>query len=324
MVVDYENGLVSIITPCFNGKEYIDQCFDSVLKQTYKKIEFIFVDDGSTDGSFAAAQTWKAKFHAEGLDFICLSKKNGGAASAVDLALKHMTGEFFEVLDIDDYIYPRNIEAKVDYLRQRPELQFVRNEGEIYNIEKQMVVSKFTVNESDGQERNICDDLIFGKTYNWAGAYLIRSHSFVLQNKGLDIYISRYGQNMQLLLPIAWISNCGFVQENLTRYNEYPASISHSRGYERNLELLDGYKCIRCEVLKHIDVLSEPLANQIEQYYLRKKMEVAYRFNRKKDALRFYQMLNPKTKKDIIFSFRIKYPILETAFMFLAKLTGKR
>ena len=46
-----EEGLVSIITPCFNSERYVEEFFNSILNQTYPKIEVIFVNDGSTDGT---------------------------------------------------------------------------------------------------------------------------------------------------------------------------------------------------------------------------------------------------------------------------------
>ena len=46
-----EKGLVSVLTPCFNGEKFIDRLLDSILLQDYRKIEFIFVDDGSIDST---------------------------------------------------------------------------------------------------------------------------------------------------------------------------------------------------------------------------------------------------------------------------------
>ena len=50
--------LVSIITPCFNGETFIDRYFESVYKQTYKNLEVVFVNDGSTDNTGLVALKW--------------------------------------------------------------------------------------------------------------------------------------------------------------------------------------------------------------------------------------------------------------------------
>lgn len=45
----FDENIVSIIVPCFNGERYIEKCFNSILEQTYREIQFIFCDDGSSD-----------------------------------------------------------------------------------------------------------------------------------------------------------------------------------------------------------------------------------------------------------------------------------
>ena len=54
--------LVSIITPCYNGEEYLASCLDSVLAQTYDNVEFILVNDGSNDKTALIAEAYKEKF----------------------------------------------------------------------------------------------------------------------------------------------------------------------------------------------------------------------------------------------------------------------
>ena len=57
-----EKGLVSVLTPCFNGEKFIDGLLDSILLQDYRKIEFIFVDDGSIDSTGDIITNYKQKF----------------------------------------------------------------------------------------------------------------------------------------------------------------------------------------------------------------------------------------------------------------------
>lgn len=305
---------VTIIIPCYNGRNFIKQCFSAILKQTYKNLEIIFVDDGSDDNSFIEAKQWEQKFNNVGINLICLKKENGGAASAVNTAFTKLSGEYFEVLDIDDYIYPQNIECKVRYLNEHPEIMFVRNDGEIYNIQKKEVVSHFCIRDSEKRTYNIFEELLFGKTYNWAGTFLIRTEAFIDVNKGMEIYNSRYGQNMQLLLPVAYYSKCGFVKEILTRYNEYPSSTSHDLRYNKNLALLEGYEDIRINVLSRLQLINEKKLGEIKQFYLRKKMELAATFNYKDGVKIFYNQLTNKSWRDLILYLRVKYSIVDVGF----------
>ncbi|WP_153059149.1 glycosyltransferase family 2 protein, partial [Streptococcus suis] len=82
--------LISIIIPVYMVESYIEQCIQSVQKQTYKRLEVLIVDDGSPDKSIE-----KAKAITQGDDrFIYLQKKNSGLADARNMGLDHATGEY--------------------------------------------------------------------------------------------------------------------------------------------------------------------------------------------------------------------------------------
>jgi len=95
---------VSIIIPVYNTSEYLQDCFDSILKQSYPSWECIIVDDGSTDSSWSICEAWSKKDRR----FKALHKSNGGQSSARNLALDHVTGDYITFLDSDDY-YDNNL-----------------------------------------------------------------------------------------------------------------------------------------------------------------------------------------------------------------------
>lgn len=92
--------IVSIIVPVYNASEHIDLCVNSIMNQTYKNLEIILVNDGSTDNSLAILKKFKA------LDdrIIVINKKNGGVASARNMGLKKSTGYYVMFMDNDDYM----------------------------------------------------------------------------------------------------------------------------------------------------------------------------------------------------------------------------
>ncbi len=317
--MDVEKELVSIIIPCYNGVKFIDNNFESILKQTYKKIEIIFVDDGSTDGSFEKACSYSNAFNKEGMELVCVRKENGGAASAVNQALKIMKGEFFQLFDIDDYIYPENIAEKVSYLKANNNCAFVRNEGELFNVEKNAVVSLFSARKKEKRKYKIFNDLVFGKTWNWPGSFLIRSKVFFEVNKGWEIYLSRFGQSMQILLPMSYYYECGYISKVLTRYMEYPKSVSHVSSYEKNIDLLEGYKNIRINVLKQMGIMDKKLLNKIEQFYLKQKLDLAIRMRNEQEIEKFYSQIR-KTLKIRILMFTYKRKGLKELYVKIAKI----
>jgi glycosyltransferase involved in cell wall biosynthesis len=103
--------LVSIIVPVYNGSNYMKEAIESALKQTYDNLEIIVVNDGSNDNgqTEAIAKSYEDKIH-------YYSKPNGGTASALNLGIKHMKGEYFSWLSHDDQYYPDKITRQVDEL----------------------------------------------------------------------------------------------------------------------------------------------------------------------------------------------------------------
>lgn len=94
------NSLVSIIVPCYNQGQYLEEALDSVLKQSYLNWECIIVNDGSTDITEEVAKKWLAKDSR----FQYFSKENGGLCSARNFGISHSSGEFILPLDADDKI----------------------------------------------------------------------------------------------------------------------------------------------------------------------------------------------------------------------------
>ena len=93
-------SLISVIVPVYNIEEYICDSIDSILNQSYKNIEVLIVDDGSTDNTGKICDEYAAKDNRVSVFHI----ENGGAAHARNVALDKMTGEYVAFVDGDDYI----------------------------------------------------------------------------------------------------------------------------------------------------------------------------------------------------------------------------
>lgn len=104
---------VSIIIPVYNGANYLKEAIESAISQTYKNLEIIVVNDGSNDNGKT--------------DKICRSygnkikyfiKENGGPASALNLGIEKMNGEYFSWLSHDDLYYPQKVENQVKFIEK--------------------------------------------------------------------------------------------------------------------------------------------------------------------------------------------------------------
>jgi glycosyltransferase involved in cell wall biosynthesis len=103
---------VSIVIPVYNGANYLREAIDSALAQSYENIEIIVVNDGSTDGG-KTEETAKSY----GDKLLYLHKENGGVASALNLGIKKMRGEYFSWLSHDDVYCPDKVEVQINYLK---------------------------------------------------------------------------------------------------------------------------------------------------------------------------------------------------------------
>ena len=90
---------VSIIIPVFNGANYLREAIDSALKQTYENIEVLVINDGSDDNGKTEAI---ARSYGDKLRYF--HKENGGVASALNLGIKEMAGEYFSWLSHDSQL----------------------------------------------------------------------------------------------------------------------------------------------------------------------------------------------------------------------------
>ncbi len=98
--------LISIIVPVYNVEAYLKRCIESILNQTYKDIEIILVDDGSTDNSSKICDEYKNKDKR----IKVIHKVNGGLSSARNRGLDIAKGKYIGFVDSDDYISPKMYE----------------------------------------------------------------------------------------------------------------------------------------------------------------------------------------------------------------------
>ena len=100
---------ISVIVPVYNTKEYIEDCVKRILSQTYKKIELILVDDGSTDGSADICDMFKRVDKR----VIVVHKRNEGVSAARNDGFNIASGEYFAFVDSDDIIEPNMYELLI-------------------------------------------------------------------------------------------------------------------------------------------------------------------------------------------------------------------
>ncbi len=93
-------GLVSVIVPIFNMEEYVEQCIETLVNQTYENIEILLIDDGSTDSSPQKCAEWAKRDQR----IVFLQKKNEGLSATRNYGVNHSSGEYLMFVDSDDWV----------------------------------------------------------------------------------------------------------------------------------------------------------------------------------------------------------------------------
>ena len=241
--------LVSIIVPCYNGERFIVRCIGSILTQTYKNIEIIFVDDGSTDHTSEIIKKYPQVSY--------IYQENVGLGGAVKKGISHIKGEYLALLDIDDLLLPNSIEKRVKFLETHPDYDVVQTNGYYTTEDSINKPTRLWVDKTEEKERVfIFEDLVTGRINNWSCGHMTRTKPLLDFYQKHDFYPSRNGQNLQILMPLAYKGKRGFIDEALALYiyqeNSLSQVVDKEIAFERIRKNYLGYTDIRLHMLKDI------------------------------------------------------------------------
>ena len=133
-------NLVSTIIPVYNRPKMLMEAVESVLAQTYRPIEIIISDDGSTDDT---PQVIRKLVDAQPDVIKCVRNSNRGAGHAREAGRQLARGEFIQYLDSDDLLLPRKFEIQVQTLRENPDCGIAYGKSRFVNIEGKVLADPF-------------------------------------------------------------------------------------------------------------------------------------------------------------------------------------
>ena len=303
--------MVSLIIPCYNAEKYIGRCLDSVLNQTDRNIELIVVNDGSTDKTARIIEDYRHVLESDITRFIYISQENEGVGAACNNALKKVTGEFLTLLDADDIMLPESIEIRRKWLEEHSTYGLVRTNGYYVTEDNLELCNRLLeVNEYMKNKENVLNELFNGTTYLWPGTYMIRMNVLDKLYPDREIYPSRNGQNMQLVMMAAYVSKAGFIDIPLMKYVLQKESLSHfSSGnvMQKELNAMEGYKDIRKHLVKQFmnEDDQDKWNDKIDKLYANIYLDIALKHKDKDFAKSCYE--NIKHKGNIEINQQINY-----------------
>lgn len=131
--------LVSVIVPVYNVEKYLPRCLDSLVNQTYEKLEILLVDDGSTDSSGEICDAYAAKDNRIRVFHI----HNGGVSNARNLALDNMTGDYVTFVDSDDWLEVNWVENALCELKKADVLLYIGGYVKSYSNSEDKIIHKY-------------------------------------------------------------------------------------------------------------------------------------------------------------------------------------
>lgn len=207
-----EKDLISIIVPVYNVEKYLEKCIQSVLKQTYKKFEVIFINDGSTDNSLDILK----KYREIDERIIIINKVNAGTGAARNDGLDRAKGEFISFLDSDDWYEQDYLEKLYKNLKTNNSDVAICNLKVVYENEKKVKnlniysFQKINLKEEPKKLLRILEmPVLWNKLYKME---VIRKYriEFPTLSKGEDvIFLYRFFSN---------VFNVSKTEENLYNY----------------------------------------------------------------------------------------------------------
>ena len=255
---------------------------DSLLMQTYKNVEFFFVNDGSTDHTEDIFLEYKPKLEQKGWKVIYHKQPNGGAAKAVNFGLGRFSGKYLTWPDSDDILYSNCLQRRVEYMEMHPECDLLLTSVDTCNqdnLDYKLQPMRFIMPHKN--------ETFFTKFLYQQGVLFCPISSFARANSvkqvipSLHIYDeSKGGQNWQMLLPLSYKKNVQYLDVILACYVNRESSHSHTTETDA-ITRQTQYE----EVLTHAILSLSTMPQKEKQHYLR-QVKIKYAVKRARIRIR--------------------------------------
>lgn len=293
--------LVSIITPCLNGENYVHRFLDSILAQTYQNIELIFVNDGSTDKTEEVVLSYKQKFEEKGITLKYIYQENKGLGGAINTGLKHVTGEYLCWPDSDDYLEPESVEKRVLAFKEHPEVGVVSSDALLRSANN---LEKVTGNLGSRYLNRFADNqfelMLIGESQFCSGTHMIKMSCLRDVNYNLEIFPCKRGQNWQLLLPVYYKFKRHYLDIPLYNYISYDSSMSKGDGtFHDKMFRSNEHEEIITRTLQSMEMPQEDkekYLDEIRMRYVWRRMSFAFFHREKKVFKENYSYLKQNNK----------------------------
>lgn len=272
--------LISVIVPIYNTEKYLRECVESILKQSYKNIEIILVDDGSTDSSSQICDDYAS----QDSRIKVIHQPNGGLGKAYNNGFSAATGEYIGIVESDDFIEPDMYEkllvpaqnydvdiVKCDFYNYN---SFKKSPDTARNIIKNVAPENksFTISENPG--------LLSIHSSIWAALY---KASFIKQIKFSETKSASYQDFPFMMEALMRANKIAVLHDHLLHYRQEPGNMSSISRTDDRLMLFAEQIHNSYEKLKEL-----PCFPLVQNQFFYSGLRTCYFF---------YKRIDPKFKK---------------------------
>lgn len=227
-----ESPMVSIIIPIYNVEKYLRECVDSVIGQTYRNLQIILVDDGSTDSCGQICDAYSSR----DARVVVVHKDNGGLSDARNAGVPLAAGEFTLYLDSDDYLEPNAVEILIASQKNTGADIVLGNFYYTYP-DHEKAATAWQKSDMTLDNKQAMEALIDGRIETFAWGKLIRreialAHLFPKGKVFEDHYWTHF--------IFADAAKVALIAQPLIHYRQRENSISYTFD-EKRLDILDGW-----------------------------------------------------------------------------------
>jgi glycosyltransferase involved in cell wall biosynthesis len=207
-----DDHLVTVLMPVYNAERFLKRAIDSILNQSFKNIEFLIINDGSTDLSLQIIKSYKD-------DRIKLieNDKNYGLIYSLNKGIEIANGKYIARMDADDISYPERIKKQYTYLEGHVNVGILGTL--IKGASKFKTYANNNLNTSDLKARIIFNNIFYHPTVIFRSSFI--KNSAVLYNPDF-----KHGEDYQLWLSALRCTDFAIINEPLLYYENHPDQVS--------------------------------------------------------------------------------------------------
>lgn len=239
--------VVSVLIPLYNHEKYINECLESIKNQTYKNIEVIIVNDGSSDNSEQVIKLW-IKNNAD-LKITYSSQENKGVTKTLNKMIGLAKGEYITLCASDDVLTSQSIEKRVEFLKNNPLLEACIGDANVIGTHSEFINESAMKSLFYANYKRLQNNIVKELVLNWS----VVGPTF-LAKKSLYERVGLYDENLlvedrEFYLRLLANNILGFIAMPVAKYRVHTSNISR-RNKKAKWNI---YNQIAISNLKHVD-----------------------------------------------------------------------